>query len=147
MGLARRIADGDLRHRGVAAGRDELGQLEEAMAGDGGQALDRPPGDPHGAESLAAASTQISATSQNLSQGTSEQAAAVEETSASLSEVSGSIQKNAESSQQTGELANGAADAADQSLAAVQRTVAAMRDIAEKVSIVQEIAYQTTCSR
>ncbi|WP_437977596.1 methyl-accepting chemotaxis protein [Sorangium sp. So ce295] len=58
-------------------------------------------------------------------------------------EVSGSIQKNAKSSQQTGELATGAAAAAEQSLAAVQRTVAAMRDIADKVSIVQEIAYQT----
>ncbi|WP_437908576.1 methyl-accepting chemotaxis protein [Sorangium sp. So ce327] len=57
--------------------------------------------------------------------------------------MSGSIQKNAKSSQQTGELATGAAAAAEQSLAAVQRTVAAMRDIAEKVSIVQEIAYQT----
>ncbi|WP_441287722.1 methyl-accepting chemotaxis protein [Sorangium sp. KYC3313] len=143
VGLARRIADGDLRHRGVAAGRDELGQLEEAM----GEMADKLSTVlleiRTGAESLAAASTQISATSQNLSQGTSEQAAAVEETSASLSEVSGSIQKNAESSQQTGELATGAAAAAEQSLAAVQRTVAAMRDIAEKVSIVQEIAYQT----
>ncbi|WP_438035838.1 methyl-accepting chemotaxis protein [Sorangium sp. So ce204] len=143
VGLARRIADGDLRHRGVAAGRDELGQLEEAM----GEMADKLSTVlleiRTGAESLAAASTQISATSQNLSQGTSEQAAAVEETSASLSEVSGSIHKNAESSQQTGELATGAAAAAEQSLAAVQRTVAAMRDIAEKVSIVQEIAYQT----
>ncbi|MDC0684858.1 methyl-accepting chemotaxis protein [Sorangium atrum] len=143
VGLARRIAEGDLRHRGVAAGRDELGQLEEAMAEMADKLSTVLLEIRTGAESLAAASTQISATSQNLSQGTSEQAAAVEETSASLSEVSGSIQKNAESSQQTGELANGAADAADQSLEAVQRTVAAMRDIAEKVSIVQEIAYQT----
>ncbi|WP_437899342.1 methyl-accepting chemotaxis protein [Sorangium sp. So ce124] len=143
VGLARRIAEGDLRHRGVAAGRDEVGQLEEAMAEMADKLSTVLLEIRTGAESLAAASTQISATSQNLSQGTSEQAAAVEETSASLSEVSGSIQKNAESSQQTGELANGAAAAADQSLEAVQRTVAAMRDIAEKVSIVQEIAYQT----
>ncbi|WP_437281114.1 methyl-accepting chemotaxis protein [Sorangium sp. So ce375] len=143
VGLARRIAEGDLRHRGVAAGRDELGQLEEAMAEMADKLSTVLLEIRTGAESLAAASTQISATSQNLSQGTSEQAAAVEETSASLSEVSGSIQKNAESSQQTGELATGAAAAAEQSLQAVQRTVVAMRDIAERVSIVQEIAYQT----
>ncbi|WP_437592336.1 methyl-accepting chemotaxis protein [Sorangium sp. So ce1000] len=143
VALARRIAEGDLRHRSVVAGRDELGQLQEAMAEMADKLSTVLLEIRTGAESLAAASTQISATSQNLSQGTSEQAAAVEETSASLSEVSGSIQKNAESSQQTGELANGAAAAADQSLEAVQRTVVAMRDIAEKVSIVQEIAYQT----
>jgi methyl-accepting chemotaxis protein len=96
-----------------------------------------------GAAGLSSASAQVSATSQTLSQGTSEQAASVEETTSSLEQMSASIAQNAENSRQTEQLAVRGAKDAEESGRTVKDTVVAMRHIAEKVSIIEEIAYQT----
>src|SRR5262249_15525324 len=98
---------------------------------------------PLGGERLASAAAQVSATSQTLSQGTSEQAASVEETTSSLEQMSASITQNAENSRQTEQLASRGARDAEDSGRTVKDTVVAMRNIAEKVSIIEEIAYQT----
>ncbi|HVQ31056.1 MAG TPA: methyl-accepting chemotaxis protein, partial [Vicinamibacteria bacterium] len=96
-----------------------------------------------GATGLTAASAQVSATSQTLSQGTSEQAASVEETTSSLEEMSASITQNAENSRQTEQLAVRGAKDAEDSGRTVKDTMVAMRSIADKVTIIEEIAYQT----
>ena len=96
-----------------------------------------------GATGLTAASAQVSATSQTLSQGTSEQAASVEETTSSLEQMSASITQNAENSRQTEQLAVRGAKDAEDSGRTVKDTMVAMRSIADKVSIIEEIAYQT----
>jgi len=89
------------------------------------------------------ASGQVSASAQVVSQGTSEQAASVEETTSSLEEMSASITQNAENSRQMEQMALQGARDAEQSAASVKETMLAMQAIAEKVSIVEEIAYQT----
>ena len=96
-----------------------------------------------GANAVSNAASQVSSFAQNLSQGTSEQAASVEETTASLEEMSASIAQNAENSRQTVDMAAKGARDAEESGRAVLETVSAMRGIAEKVSIIEEIAYQT----
>jgi methyl-accepting chemotaxis protein len=96
-----------------------------------------------GVMSLTAASSQVAATSQGLAQGTSEQAASVEETTASLEQMSASIGQNADNSRQLARIATDAARRASESADAVSRTVTAMNEIADKISIVDEIAYQT----
>jgi methyl-accepting chemotaxis protein len=95
------------------------------------------------AAGLSAASDQVSGTAQSLSQGTSEQAASVEETTSSLEQMSASITQNAENSRQTEQMASKGAKDADESGKAVVQTVGAMKSIAEKITIVGEIAYQT----
>jgi len=92
---------------------------------------------------IAAAASQVSAASQVVSQGTSEQAASVEETTSSLEQMSSSIQQNAENSRQTEQMATAGARNAEESGKAVNETVQAMKDIAERISIIEEIAYQT----
>jgi methyl-accepting chemotaxis protein len=96
-----------------------------------------------GAEALASASGQVAMTSQSLSQGTGEQAASVEETSSSLEEMSASITQNADSSRRTERMAAEGAASAAESGKSVGETVEAMKTIAEKVSVIEEIAYQT----
>jgi methyl-accepting chemotaxis protein len=71
---------------------------------------------------LASASEQMSATSQSLAQGTSEQAASLEETTASLEEMSASIGENADKSRQTD---------------------VSMQAIAQRITIIEELAEQT----
>jgi len=93
--------------------------------------------------SLSLAASQLAASSNSVSQGTAQQAASVEESTASLEQMSASITQNADSSRQLEAMALLGASQAEESAAAVDKTVAAMRTIAERISIIQDIAYQT----
>jgi PAS domain S-box-containing protein len=95
------------------------------------------------ANGISSASEQVSATAETLSQGASEQAASVEETSASVEEMSASINQNSENAKVTDGIANEAANSAKEGGQAVAETVDAMKSIAEKISIIEDIAYQT----
>ncbi len=95
------------------------------------------------ANSLATAASQVSSTAQAVSSGNSQQAAAVQETTASLEQMNASIAQNAESSRQTESMASKGSRDAEESGSAVRETVDAMKSIAEKISIIEEIAYQT----
>ena len=95
------------------------------------------------ADNIASASEQVSATAQSISQATNEQAASVEETSASVEQMSASINQNAENSKVTDGIAGKAAKDANEGGAAVKDTVVAMKSIADKISIIDDIAYQT----
>ncbi len=95
------------------------------------------------AASLSSAAEEVSATVQSLSQSSSEQAASVEETSASLEEMGATINQNATNAKQTDSIATKAAKEGLEGGQSVQETVKAMRQIAEKIGIVEDIAYQT----
>jgi len=95
------------------------------------------------ADNLSSASEQVSATAQSLSQSSSEQAASVEETSASVEEMSASITQNSENAKVTDGMATKAAKEAAEGGEAVGATVTAMKQIADKISIIDDIAYQT----
>jgi methyl-accepting chemotaxis protein len=95
------------------------------------------------AEALSSASEEVSATAQSLSQASSQQAASVEETSASLEQMTASIAQNTENAKVTDGIANKAAEGAANGGDAVKKTVAAMKQIAQQISIVDDIAYQT----
>jgi len=92
---------------------------------------------------LSLASTQISSAAQTLSEGTNEQANSVQETSASLQQMSASITQNADNSRQMEQMANAGAKDMEQTSLAVSESVEAMKSIAEKISIIEDIAYQT----
>jgi len=85
----------------------------------------------------------IAESSQQLSQGASEQAASAEEVSASVEQMGANIRQNADNSFQTEKTSSKAANDAKEGLSAVRATVAAMRQIAEKIDIIEEIARQT----
>ncbi|WP_339491901.1 methyl-accepting chemotaxis protein [Pseudomonas rhizophila] len=95
------------------------------------------------ANALTSASEEVSATAQSLSQASSEQAASVEETSASIEEMSASIEQNTTNARVTDGMAGNAAKQAVEGGVAVKDTVSAMKSIAERIGIVDDIAYQT----
>lgn len=140
---ANALADGDLSVSIEVESRDEIGDLMGAMARmveKLGQVISEVRS---GADNLASASEQVSATSQSLSQATSEQAASVEETSASMEQMTASIGQNTENAKVTDGMATKASKEAVEGGEAVAQTVAAMKSIAEKISIIDDIAYQT----
>jgi methyl-accepting chemotaxis protein len=138
-----RVSEGDLTVRIDATSQDETGQLLGAMR-DMAQRLSRVLGEVReGAAALAAAAGQVSASSQGVSQGTAEQASSVEETTASLEEMSSTIDQNSQNSRQMEQMALDGARQVRESGQAVKETVEAMNAIAEKITIIEEIAYQT----
>ena len=95
------------------------------------------------ADGVATGGQQLSATAQSLSQGATEQAASAEEISSSMEEMSSSIKQNADNASQTEKISNKSATDAREGGKAVNETVAAMKEIATKISIIEEIARQT----
>ena len=95
------------------------------------------------ADSVLVASQELSASAEALSWGTSEQAAAVQQTTSSLQQMNASISQNADNSRQMEQMALSGAKSVEESGAAVLASVDAMKSIAEKITIVEEIAYQT----
>ncbi len=95
------------------------------------------------AEKTVSSAEQISSASGRMSEGTTRQAASAEEASSSVEEMSTTIRRNADNAQQTEKIALKSAEDARESGRAVKETVGAMKNIAEKTSIIEEIARQT----
>jgi methyl-accepting chemotaxis protein len=140
---ANRLAEGDLTIDIKVNSKDETGQLLLALQNMIAK-LEAVVSDVNGgADSLASASEEVSATAQSLSQGASEQSASVEETSASIEQMSASVNQNSENARVTDGIATQASKEASEGGDAVRQTVEAMRKIAERISIIDDIAYQT----
>jgi methyl-accepting chemotaxis protein len=95
------------------------------------------------ANNISTSSQQMSSTSQQMSQGASEQASSAEEVSSSMEEMAANIQQNTENAQQTEKIALQAAEDIKKVGVASDQTLKFMHDIADKVSIIGEIARQT----
>ncbi len=140
--IVRKVADGDLTVQVQLAAGDTTSMLAsvKGMA----DKLSHIIGDVRTAsDALSAAAEQVSATAQSISQGASEQAASVEETSASMEEMASSVQQNADNAKVTEGMSGKAAKEAVEGGQAVKETVQAMKTIADKIGIVDDIAYQT----
>ncbi|MCI8212837.1 chemotaxis protein [Pseudomonas sp. S25] len=141
--VAEQLAEGNLNVRIEAGSKDETGMVINAMQNMVGK-LSHIIGEVrNAADNLASASEEVSATAQSMSQATSEQAASVEETSASIEQMSASINQNTENAKVTDGMASKAAKEATDGGESVQQTVVAMKKIAQRISIIDDIAYQT----
>jgi methyl-accepting chemotaxis protein len=94
-------------------------------------------------DNVSAGSQELSSSAEELSQGATEQASAAEEASSSMEEMASNIKQNADNATQTEKIARQSSADAQASGEAVGRAVDAMQTIAEKITIVQEIARQT----
>ena len=99
---------------------------------------------------MSTAVQQLATASEQLSSGAQEQASALEETAASLEEITGTVKQNADNARQANQLAVGSRDIAEKGGQVVSRRGAAMDDInrsskqiADIISVIDEIAFQT----
>lgn len=95
------------------------------------------------ARNVSTASQEMSSSSQQISQGASEQASSTEEVSSSMEEMGSNIQQNTDNAQQTEKISTKAATDIIEGNKNVNQTLEAMNLIAEKVSIIGDIAFQT----
>jgi methyl-accepting chemotaxis protein len=94
-------------------------------------------------KNVSARSTLISETSQSLSDGANEQAASAEEVSSSMEQIAATTRQNTDNSLTTEQLSRKSAQDAKEGGEAVAATVLAMKNIAQSISIIEEIARQT----
>ena len=92
---------------------------------------------------LKGAGKEINDNSQQLSQIIANQAAAIQEISASMEEIASSIQQNANNAKETENESKIIGDQIKAILLKSQESLAAVNNIAEKISIINDIAFQT----
>ena len=143
VSFAEAIADGDLTKRIDINRKDEVGQLASALNAMVDKLSEVVGGVSYASENVSTGSQEISSTSEQLAQGATEQASSIEEVSSSMEEMNSSVSQNADNARQTAAIAQKAAADAKEGGKAVHETVNAMRDIAEKIGIIEEIARQT----
>ncbi|HET9656402.1 MAG TPA: methyl-accepting chemotaxis protein, partial [Kineosporiaceae bacterium] len=138
-----RVAEGDLSVRADVNGKDELAVIGGAT-NDTVEKLYEVVTSVKGATGqLSSAAGQVSAAAQSLSQTAAEQAASVEETTAGIEQMASSVNQNSDNAKITDGIAGKAAQQAGEGGQAVQQTVQAMKDIAAKIAIIDDIAFQT----
>ncbi|NJK95434.1 MAG: hypothetical protein HC905_11445 [Bacteroidales bacterium] len=135
--LAFKVPDEDL------AVKDELGDLARSMVNMGEKMKEIIADVLISAQGVASASGQISSTSQQISQGASEQASSVEEVSSSMEEMASNIEQNTDNAKQTETISLSASQGINQVAQKAQKAVEANRIISEKISIINDIAFQT----
>jgi methyl-accepting chemotaxis protein len=139
--IADKIAEGDLMVQPKAlSDKDMLGKALERMVE---KLRDVVANATNASENVASGSQELSSAAEQVSQGATEQASSAEEASASMEEMAANIKQNADNAAQTEKISRQSAKDAEVSGDAVNKAVIAMQTIAEKITIVQEIARQT----
>jgi methyl-accepting chemotaxis protein len=150
VGVADRVADGDLLTPIPVRSNDEMGRLMRAL-GAMQESLRRVVGDVRtAAHGVSAASGEIARGNQDLAQRTEAQASSLEETASSMEELTGTVTQNAQNARQANELVAGASQVAvrgGEVMTQVVQTMEAIslssRKIADIVGVIDSIAFQT----
>jgi methyl-accepting chemotaxis protein len=143
VGFAESMAGGDFTRQLDIDQKDEIGILANALnsmvvklRGIVGEVQSA-------GDNVASGSEELSSTAEQLSQGSTEQAASVEEISSSVEQMAANIRQNTDNALQTEKIATKVASDAAETGVAVGETVVAMKNIANKISIIEEIARNT----
>lgn len=141
--ISHQLADGNLVNYDAANFNDETGQMLQSMDKMANRLSIIVREISSAVTQLSFASQQVSQTSQQLSSNNSEQAAGLEEISSTIEQISSGIAQNAQNAAHTNEIAEKTANMSTTGGQAVENTIKAMRDIAGKLSIIEDISYQT----
>jgi methyl-accepting chemotaxis protein-1 (serine sensor receptor) len=146
----RHIAAGDLTQNIVVEGRNEMSQLagslhemQQSLVSTVGNVRD-------GSDAIFTGASEIAAGNNDLSARTEEQAASLEQTAASMEQLTATVKQNAENARQASQLALSASDTARKGGEVVDGVVRTMQDIAgsskkiaDIISVIDGIAFQT----
>jgi methyl-accepting chemotaxis protein len=142
-GIAIKISKGNLTSEVDIAEKDKKGELAEALHDMVENLRNVVVNIYNGANYVSSASQQLSSTSQEMSQGANEQSSAVEEISSTMEEMSANIQQNRDNAEQTEKISLTASEGIDKVSFAAKESLKSVHDIAEKISIINDIAFQT----
>lgn len=96
-----------------------------------------------GVDNILDVSQQMSKTSEQLSMGASQQASSAEEVSSSMEQMVANIEQNTENAQQTEKIVLVATKKIKEGSSSTNIAVDSMKNIADKIKIINDIAFQT----
>jgi methyl-accepting chemotaxis protein len=141
--FAGKVAGGDFTEKFELKQSDEIGQLASAL----NEMVSKLSGvvtEIQGsAGNVAKGADELSKSSQALSSGASEQASSMEEITSSMEEMAANIKQTADNAAQTETIARKAAEDAQVGGRIVDDAVLDVKNISEKIGIIEEIARQT----
>ncbi|WP_416758666.1 methyl-accepting chemotaxis protein [Roseateles sp. So40a] len=146
------VANGDLRAHvvGGSAGTDEIGEVLTQVAAMQGRLSDLVRAIRDATDSIQHASREVAMGSQDLSQRSEQAASSLQQTAASMQELTQQVTNSAQAAQQTNQLAEGAADRARLGADVMGEVVQTMdgiagasRKIADIISVIDGVAFQT----
>ncbi|SFM44097.1 methyl-accepting chemotaxis protein [Rugamonas rubra] len=150
LGLARRVAAGDLTLNIDSPSNDETGQLLAALHEMNDSLVKTVGAVRNGTESITVASREIASGNADLSSRTEAQASALEQTASSMEELTGTVKQNAEHAQQATQLAATASSVAAEGGQIVAEVVGTMGSIKQSsykivdiIGVIDGIAFQT----
>ncbi|RZI44638.1 HAMP domain-containing protein [Herbaspirillum sp. HC18] len=150
VGVAKRVAGGDLTTRVEACSRDETGQLLQALHDMNDSLVSTVSQVRAGTETIAVASREIATGNADLSARTETQAGSLQETASSMEELTQTVKQNAENAQQANQLvttASGHAAKGGQVVGQVVATMGSIKDssrrIVDIIGVIDGIAFQT----
>jgi methyl-accepting chemotaxis protein len=150
VGVAQRVAAGDLTSTVEVKTKDETGLLLQALK-DMNESLKKIVSEVRsGSEAIGSGTREIASGNADLSQRTEEQASSLEETASSMEELTSTVKQNAENARQANQLALGASTVAVKGGAVVSEVVQTMSSINESskkivdiIGVIDGIAFQT----
>ena len=150
VATAEAITNGDLTSAVPESGTDEAGQMLKALSGMLTNLASIVQKVRQNAHAVSSASAEIAQGNQDLSDRTERQASALQETTASMAELSATVHQNADSARQANQLAQSASSVAKRGGEVVGQVVETMRGISDSsrkiadiISVIDGIAFQT----
>jgi methyl-accepting chemotaxis protein len=141
--FAQELADGDLTAKLDVDQKDEVGDLGVALQQMVEKLKEVIASVMLGSDNIASASLQMSSGSQQVSQGASEQASSAEEVSSSMEEMAANIQQNTDNAQEADKISTKVQEGVKKVGSASQESLGSIKNIAEKINIINDIAFQT----
>ncbi len=142
-GIIKNIAQGNLHQKIEYQSNDEIGLISSDLKNMNDKLSDIVTSIKDGAESLAAQSEQVNALSQQLSRGTAEQASSIEDLSSTMQEMSSNIDQNFQNSMETNKMSKKAYTEFSKVVDNLENVYNTSKEIADKIGIVNDIAFQT----
>jgi methyl-accepting chemotaxis protein len=143
INFAKEFARGDIHRTLYSERKDETGELINALGEMATKIKSMIDKIKESVKEITQASIKLSSNSQKMASGASQQASAAEEMASSMEEIAANIQQNADNAQVTGKIAKDAAIQIEEGSDSTRLAIKSMKDIAEKVGIINEIAFQT----
>ncbi|MCL2073025.1 MAG: methyl-accepting chemotaxis protein [Marinilabiliaceae bacterium] len=140
------VADGNLMitfDENILKKRDELGQFANSMSNMVSKIRNFVVEVKDSVDTIKDAGDTVNNSSQMLSEGASEQASSIEEVSSSMEEMSANIQQNTENAQNTNTIASRITEGVNKVTVAAQDNHRQIKEVSDKITIINEIASQT----
>lgn len=140
---AERLAHGDLSVEFIAHSNDEVGNLSRALNTMVGTLKSVISEVTTSSQEIIEASKKLNSGAMDLAEGATQQASSAEEVSSSMEEMYANIQQNTDNSKETEHIASKAALGIQESNDASKIAANNINEIADKISVISDIAFQT----